>query len=218
MEGEVNALPLGAVMSKIDRVIRLINLLIHRRCVTLETIQEVCGIPERTAYRYLNTISEANVPVYYDKKTRAYRLDRDRCIPISNLGIGDAVLVLVALLVLANKVNDHYRSDIQEIIKKLLGRNPFPMEDILKSFDNMIRSEDEARQDMSQLVSSVLIQAGVLSESEIQLVVDQDDEMPAIMRVEKPYLRFRKGWELVEKIETGGEGLSMASVKKVSIW
>lgn len=205
-------------MSKIDRVIRLINLLIHRRYVTLETIQEVCGIPERTAYRYLNTISEANVPVYYDKKARAYRLDRDRCIPINNLGIGDAVLVVLALLLLTNRVNEHYKSDIQEIIKKLLGRNPFPMEDILKSFDNAIKSGDNGSQDYSQLVSAVLIQAGVLCQSEIQLLVDRDNEKPTVLRVEKPSLRFRKGWELVEKVETGGEGLSMACVKKVSIW
>ncbi|MBK7143327.1 MAG: hypothetical protein IPH75_14730 [bacterium] len=46
----------------------------HRRAVSLKMIRETCGIPRRTAFRYLNAISEANIPIYFDRERGGYCL------------------------------------------------------------------------------------------------------------------------------------------------
>ena len=74
-------------MGKLKRVLRLINLLTYRQQVTLDTIKKACDIPERTAYRYLRDISEANFPVFFDRETHSYRLDRHSSVRVEQLQV-----------------------------------------------------------------------------------------------------------------------------------
>jgi hypothetical protein len=61
-------------MSALNQLIVIVNLLYKRRCVSIKTIREICGISDRTAYRYIDKISRAGIPLYYDKNLGGYTL------------------------------------------------------------------------------------------------------------------------------------------------
>ncbi|UCC45407.1 MAG: HTH domain-containing protein [Candidatus Zixiibacteriota bacterium] len=53
-------------MSKTERLFRLIDLLQNGRSLTMQQICHECRISNRTAYRYLSTLSRLRVPIRYD--------------------------------------------------------------------------------------------------------------------------------------------------------
>ncbi len=61
-------------MTKLKNIIKLLRLLQEKKTVSLRTIMEVCNISERTVYRYIKNLNDANVPVYYDSRRGGYRI------------------------------------------------------------------------------------------------------------------------------------------------
>ncbi len=61
-------------MPKIDKLLILLELLYNRDTVPMSTIVEKCRITERTGYRYINTLQDANFAVEYDADGGGYRL------------------------------------------------------------------------------------------------------------------------------------------------
>ena len=60
-------------MTALEKLFLLVNMLYTRRSVSVGTIMHDCSVSRRTVFRYIRTLSEANVPVYYDKDVRGYR-------------------------------------------------------------------------------------------------------------------------------------------------
>ena len=204
-------------MSKIEKIIKLINLLSHRRFVTMETIMSTCDIPQRTAYRYLNTISEANIPVYYDKERHAYALNRNRTWLTASLELGDAMLVALALRLLKKHVNAAYQDDIEQLISQLLVQQPCPAEDVMDTFQGTIRESGDT-EDYSPLVTSMLLHAAILCERRVRLTTNNGVKESREIDVESPRLLFRRKWHVVDAAdETNGIGTSLSDVRKVSI-
>ncbi len=204
-------------MSKIENIIKLINLLTYRQEVTLETVMSTCNIPERTAYRYLNTISEANIPVYYDKERHAYRLNRTRSMLINNIDLGDALIISLALRLLATHVNEEYRDDINALVAQLLIRQPCPLEDVMETFESTIR-QHKGETDYSELVSSMLLHAAILCSRQVMLTTGNG--VPGErreVRFDQPRLKFSRHWQVVEAEQGDGAETSLSSVRKVSI-
>lgn len=81
-------------MAKYDRLLFILNLLRTRRNLNAAMIADECGVTERTIYRDVISISEANVPIYYD---RGYKYATDNFLPPLNFNI-DEYLTLVAVL------------------------------------------------------------------------------------------------------------------------
>ena len=119
-------------------------------------IKRTCDIPERTAYRYLNAISEVDIPVYFDKETRAYRLTQNPVSGIEDLSLGDAVLVIAALKLLKQFVNADYQTEIDKVLTKVLVRQEQPVEAALPIVDDL-SSQVEPTADLSALLSSALV-------------------------------------------------------------
>lgn len=61
-------------MPKIDKLLILLELLGNRQVVSVSEIMEACHITERTVFRYLNTLADANFPYEYDYDLGGYRL------------------------------------------------------------------------------------------------------------------------------------------------
>lgn len=180
-------------MSKLRRLIQLINLLSTRHRVTLDGIKRACGIPERTAYRYLNTISEADVPVYFDKDAGAYRLNSRSGMLINDVTFSEAILVLLALRCLRTVVNDHYREDIDRLITKTVVRQEWEVESVLGPAAE--RLTDPLRGiDLSEQLSSALIHAAVCSGREVRVTRPGEN-----VEITNPGLLFKGDWQLVER-------------------
>lgn len=81
-------------MAKYDRLLFILNLLRTRRNLNAAMIAAECGVTERTIYRDVISISEANVPIYYD---RGYKYASDNFLPPLNFNI-DEYLTLISIL------------------------------------------------------------------------------------------------------------------------
>jgi predicted DNA-binding transcriptional regulator YafY len=68
-------------MSKYDRLLYILNLLRSRRTLNAAKLAEECQVTERSIYRDITSLSEANVPIYYDN---GYKLASNNFLPPLN--------------------------------------------------------------------------------------------------------------------------------------
>lgn len=203
-------------MGKLKRVLRLINLLTHRQQVTLETIKSACGIPERTAYRYLRDISEANFPIFFDRDSRAYRLDRQGSVRVEDFDIEETLLMIVALRRFSTGLNEAYQQEVEGLIGKILVRQSLPLEEILGAYQHQVRSLPEG-QDCSRLISSMLISAAIRFERRVRLTMESDTQEERDLSIDNPALRFKKHWQLIDGTGPESEFADFPQIKKVSL-
>lgn len=73
-------------MPKNDRLLYILNLLRSRRTLNADRLAGECNVTERTIYRDLISLSEANIPIYYD---RGYKLASDNFLPPLNFSLDE---------------------------------------------------------------------------------------------------------------------------------
>lgn len=81
-------------MNKYDRMLHILNLLRTRRNLNAQKLAEECGVTERSIYRDIISLSEMNVPIYYDN---GYKLASDNFLPVLNFTFDEYRLLKLAL-------------------------------------------------------------------------------------------------------------------------
>ncbi len=81
-------------MTKYDRLLYILNLLRTRRNLNAASLAEECGVTERSIYRDIIALSEANVPIYYDN---GYKLATDNFLPPLNFDFEEYNCLRMAL-------------------------------------------------------------------------------------------------------------------------
>lgn len=81
-------------MNKYDRMLFILNLLRSRKNMNADKLAEECGVTERSIYRDIISLSEMNIPVYYDN---GYKLASDNFLPPLNFSIEEYQLLKTAL-------------------------------------------------------------------------------------------------------------------------
>jgi len=71
-------------MTKYDRLLFIMNLLRSRRNLNAAHLADECEVTERTIYRDIVSLSEANIPIYYD---RGYKYASNNFLPPLNFNI-----------------------------------------------------------------------------------------------------------------------------------
>ncbi|MCX6835559.1 MAG: hypothetical protein NTW07_10590 [candidate division Zixibacteria bacterium] len=198
-------------MNKAGRIIQLINLLNTRHRVTLKGIEKTCRIPERTAYRYLNTISEADVPVYFDEDEGAYRLSSRPGVLINDVTFGEAVLVLLSLKCLRTLVNDHYSEDLDRLITKAVVRQEWEVESVLGPAAEKLTDPLKGI-DLSEELTSALIHAAICCGRKVRVTA-----LGKRVKIAKPGLLFNGDWQLVERASDDTTTLTRKAVQKVEV-
>ncbi len=203
-------------MGKLAKVIRLVNLLGHRRYVSLETIMNTCDVPKRTAYRYLNTISEAGIPVFYDRRAQGYCLTQPGYLRVDDFALSDTLILVVALKVLGRLVNGGYSDDVRRVLAKVIERQPFSIEDVLSAFEQRI-SEEPLEAPMDDLLSAALIQAAVLQNRRVRLVMEEHPNDRVGSDMDSPSLTFDGEWQVVENKDLRDRREPVKKIRKVTI-
>ncbi len=98
------------VVGRLHRVLKLITLLQTGRTYKAADLAAECGVSRRTIFRDLNTIEKAGIPVFYDRPTGRYRIHRTALMPSINLGLDEAL----ALVVLASELGKSGRLPLLE--------------------------------------------------------------------------------------------------------
>ncbi|HWR83156.1 MAG TPA: helix-turn-helix domain-containing protein [Candidatus Deferrimicrobium sp.] len=202
-------------MRKIQKVLQLISLLSTRRSVSLQTIQDVLGFPRRTVFRYLTTLSEANIPVYYDKTVRAYRLAAPVHFPLDSLSLNETILVLCALKLLCRHVNPGYRSELDGLIKTIVTRHPLPMEDAVRSVE--VPASPVSSLDYSDFITSLRIQAAILFDRKLTVSKSADVADSDRIEVRRPSVLFRQDWCLSGDANNGNRPTPVEQIAKVDV-
>lgn len=81
-------------MAKYDRLLHILNLLRSRKNLTANSLARECEVTERSIYRDIISLSEANVPIYFDK---GYKLASGNFLPPLNFNLDEYRFLKVAL-------------------------------------------------------------------------------------------------------------------------
>ncbi len=81
-------------MNKYDRMLHILNLLRTRKNLNAERLAAECGVTERSIYRDIISLSEMNVPIYFDN---GYKLASDNFLPALNFTATEYHLLKLAL-------------------------------------------------------------------------------------------------------------------------
>ncbi len=81
-------------MSKYDRLLYILNLLRSRRTLNARRLAEECQVTERSIYRDIISLSEANVPIYYDN---GYKIASSNFLPPLNFNLEEYSCLRLAL-------------------------------------------------------------------------------------------------------------------------
>ncbi len=103
-------------MSKYDRLLYILNLLRSRKNLNARMLAEECGVTERSIYRDILALSEANIPIYYD---RGYKLASDLFLPPLNFDMDEYNCLRLALESTPLAKTDKYAKLVKQIRAKV---------------------------------------------------------------------------------------------------
>jgi predicted DNA-binding transcriptional regulator YafY len=103
-------------MNKYDRLLYILNLLRSRRNLNAEMIARECGVTERSIYRDIIALSEANVPIYYDN---GYKLASGNFLPPLNFDLNEYKCLTLALDSTPLAQAGQYRDTVKRIKAKV---------------------------------------------------------------------------------------------------
>lgn len=103
-------------MAKYDRLLFLLNLLRTRRNLNANMLAKECDVTERTIYRDIVALSEANIPIYYDN---GYKYASGNFLPPLNFNIDEYITLKTALETSPMSKSGHSRRLIKSIKTKI---------------------------------------------------------------------------------------------------
>lgn len=81
-------------MNKYDRMLHILNLLRSKKNMNAEALAKECAVTERTIYRDIISLSEMEIPIYYEN---GYKLASDNFLPPLNFSFDEYQLLCKAL-------------------------------------------------------------------------------------------------------------------------
>jgi len=112
-------------MSKYDRMLFILNILRSRRNLTAGNLANECGVTERSIYRDIISLSEANIPIYFD---HGYKLASNNFLPPLNFSYDEYNCLKLALDSTPLGNTEKY----QLVIKKIRAKVDAGLSDIVK--------------------------------------------------------------------------------------
>jgi len=184
-------------MKKIEKILILLGMLKTDIAIDIGTIQRKLEITERTAYRYINTLIDAGIPVHYEPELRGYRVLTPIKMNIDSFNIGELFLIIIGLELLSKRVKEHYQTQIGQLKEKISARRIHLIDELLESLSTteILETGD---QDLSQFVIDRFIHYANQNKETLQLIYQDNGSGLKKTTIKKPGLRFRNGWEVCE--------------------
>jgi hypothetical protein len=203
-------------VGKYSNLITIINLLHSRKTVPGELIRDMCNVAPRTVFRYIRDLSEANVPIYYDRAEGGYKLTRTNDSLLEGLAMDELVSILFALRYTALRMNDAHHESINELVRKLISRQVYAIDEILEHVTVNLTAEDLPWM-LSQRLNSIAVQVAAATNKDIRLTIKGGDNSQTI-RLSAPSLSFEKVWKVCGRIPSGETmSHSMEQVESVRV-
>ncbi|SYZ71898.1 hypothetical protein TRIP_C20013 [Candidatus Zixiibacteriota bacterium] len=199
-------------MEKLSKLLLLINLLHNREIVTVAEIKQLCHISERSVYRYVNAISAAHFPVFYDHRLAGYRLISKTTNRLEKFGFDEALILVVALELLAAKVNADYEAIIESVASKILANQNIALEAVLEVFKPTL-AKWIASNDVSRLLSELILGIGIQSSMRMRIALKEGPIK--FVELDKAFLNFDQNWNLCSNDINDSKVFALANIKTV---
>ena len=92
-------------LSRIHRLLRVINLLQAGKGYNVEGLAQACGVSRRTIFRDLETLRQSGMPLIFDEQQQRYRVAGAQYLPPTNFTSEEAM----AVIVLCHEMGDRLR-------------------------------------------------------------------------------------------------------------
>ncbi len=202
-------------MSALKQLIVIVNLIYNRRSVSLKSIIDKCEISRRTAYRYIDKISRAGIPLYFDKNQGGYTLCKRANLPLNQLDINETIIMIVALVHLLKSVDGYYKEPIENLINKIESTGQVFIEDIVRLVKSNW-SPNIDKEQLAKLITSSSLQAAIRLRTKANITLKEKDKQSEIF-VENPKLKFDQTWRVAEDDETCKEPISLSKIIGIHI-
>lgn len=202
-------------MSKLHKLIQIMNLLYHRRSVTIDKIKEFCRVSERTAYRYIRALSEANVPVFYDSKRSGYRINASRTIDFGGWIPSEVALIVASLQYLADNLDDDYREDIENLLKRIVTQQSLPFERFWQAWKESLETSKDPNE-LQRILTSTLINFAVNQNREVNLKLSNQEDNGQLT-IKEPVLRFSGNWVVSDAQQLDMRSVPVAEVDSAKV-
>lgn len=174
--------------SKYDRLLYILNLLRSRRNLNAASLARECGVTERTIYRDIVSLSEANVPIYYDN---GYKYASGNFLPPLNFDIDEYLTLVKALETSPLAQAGHSR----KLIKSIRGKIEAVLSPVVKKQKLYTRSPTDVniRTTLSERLSEEhlsLLEKSILNHKVIRLSYDSIDSGRTEREVDPYFLIF----------------------------
>lgn len=183
-------------MGRVNNILYLTNLLHEKGSINVNEIRKFCKVSERTAYRYLSTMSKANIPLYYDLDTRSYRLMQSQTLSTNELSLHDIVLLLCSLASVRKSDNMAYSDNIDRLVNRLVARYPFGLSEVWEVLKR--NSSGNSGDPNSFSISHVMIMVAMLLKLKISIQVKDKDGSISSYQIALPKLVFNKSWNVID--------------------
>jgi len=183
-------------MSKYDQLLHVLNLLRGRPGLSTPQLARECEVSERTIYRYINALSSANIPIYFDQ---GYRLLSDAFLPPLNLTLDDYLVLKTALSssVFANR--SPLRKQAKSVLAKIEANLGSAVTKDLGKLRDVAWVNVKATSDFSRLsLTFKLIEQSILNRKSLKIVYESLKSGESSRDVDPYSLVFRRhAWYLI---------------------
>lgn len=184
------------MVKNIKKILLFINLLYNRDFVTQKQVEDICQINKRTFYRYINSLSDIDIPIYYDPAVKGYRLSNKRTNLMPHFNLNETSLLLISLHRLMQSTNGEYTKQLKTITDKIVANSQIDIEETIESFQKVLDNQSSAK-DIPDLINSFLINLSIEHLFPLQ-VQYQDNNDLLEKKIENPSLKFNNDWSLMD--------------------
>ena len=181
-------------MTKSERLLLILNLLRSRRNLTASNLAKECEVSERTVYRDIRALSEARVPIYFD---RGYKLLTDAFLPPLNFTVDELLTLYLGLSSEPIQSVDSLRRSGKQALAKLESLIP---ESIRVDYENAkqrikVQREKQCSRQTGDLIFDLLKQA-ICSKKQIKLRYDSTRSSEIIQLTPRILIYQNREWHL----------------------
>jgi predicted DNA-binding transcriptional regulator YafY len=202
-------------VAKSDRLLLILNLLRSRRNLKASDLAKECEVSERTIFRDIQALSEARVPIYFD---RGYKLLTDAFLPPLNFTLDELLTVYLGLSSDSIQSINCLRKSAKQVLAKLESLMPEKIKVDYEKAKEHITVQPEKKLSHQQSVALIfeLFKQATWSEKKIKLRYVSARSPETIELIPKTLL-YKKGvWYLVGQKQKKKKYLRLDMIKKIA--
>jgi predicted DNA-binding transcriptional regulator YafY len=203
-------------VAKSDRLLLILNLLRSRRNLKASDLADECEVSERTIYRYIQVLTEAGVPIYFD---RGYRLLSQAFLPPLNFTVSELLTLYISLNSEPIQSVNCLRKSAKQISAKLDSLMPEKIKvDFEKIKKQIVVQSEDGRPPQGVALVFELLRKAIWAEKKIELRYDSTGSSEVIKLVPKTLLYKKGNWYLAGLVQDKMRHFRLDMIKSVSIF